>query len=216
VDLGTIEAVLLDMDGTLVDSDGSVERAWATWAAEYGVDVGRALAIAHGSPAELTVRRLLPTLDEEVVTAAAQRQLALQYDDLSDVTAAAGAHDLLATLDRLGLGWAVVTSADRRLAAVRLVAAGIAPPLLVTSEDVRAGKPAPDGYLEAAAGLGAEPAACLVVEDSVPGLDAGRAAGMATAALRGLEGDVRLSGLSDLTHLLERASPPEWGSRPLR
>jgi HAD superfamily hydrolase (TIGR01509 family) len=202
----TVGAVLLDMDGTLVDSDASVERAWTTWSAEYGLDPDPVLAVAHGSPADRTVRRVLPALADVAVAAAAQRQLDLQYDDLADVVAAPGAADLLAALDRTGRPWAVVTSADVRLAKVRLGAAGIDPPLLVTVEDVRRGKPDPEGYLQAARRLGVDPAGCLVVEDSEPGLAAGRAAGMHTAALRGLDGDLRLDDLAQLAHLLGRAA----------
>src|ERR671914_767415 len=179
----SVRAVLLDMDGTLVDSDASVERAWTTWSAEHGLDPAAVLAIAHGSPADRTVRRLIPALDEASVAIAAQRQLDLQYDDLSDVVAAPGTPELLAALDRTGLPWAVVTSADVRLAKARLGAAGIEPPLLVTVEDVRRGEPDPGGFLHAAGRLGVDPAACLVVEDSEPGLAAGRGAGMPNAAL---------------------------------
>ncbi|MBQ0905152.1 HAD-IA family hydrolase [Micromonospora sp. U21] len=199
--LSDIEAVLFDMDGTLVDSDAAVERAWWSWAVEYGVAPAAALAIAHGSPADRTVRRLLPGLDGTAVAAASARQLALQYDDLSDVTATPGAHELLLTLARLGLPWAVVTSADARLAEVRLRAAGIDPPVLVTVEDVSAGKPDPQGYLRAAELLDVSAARCLVVEDAEVGLLAGRAAGAMTAALKGLDGDLRLD---DLTHLADR------------
>jgi alpha-glucosidase len=210
LDLTTIEAVLLDMDGTLVDSDAVIERAWSEWAAEYGVDADAVLTMGHGSPAVSTVRRLLPALDDDAVTVAAQRQHALQYGDLSASTATPGAYDLLAALDRLGLPWAVVTSADGRLAKARLDAAGIDPPLLLTIDDVRAGKPDPEGYREAAARLGVSPSACLVVEDSEPGLAAGRAAGMSTAALRGLDGDLCLPDLGRLAYLLERSRVRPW------
>jgi sugar-phosphatase len=200
VDVGVVDAVLLDMDGTLVDSDAAVERAWTVWANEYGVEPAAAIAIAHGSPAESTVDHLLPELDAEAVSAA--RQLELQYDDLSDVTPSTGAHELLAVLARLGILWAVVTSADARLAKARLGAAGIPAPLLVTFEDVTAGKPDPQGYLLAADALGVAPGRCLVVEDAEPGLDAGRPAGAMTAALKGLAGDLRLDYLGQLAHLL--------------
>ena len=187
------------MDGTLVDSDAAVERAWRTWAGEYGVDPSATLAVPHGSPAEGRVRELLPEADDATVAAAAARQLALQYDDLSDVAAAAGAAELLA---RIAVPWAVVTSADRRLANARLRAAGVRPPVLITSEDVPEGKPDPAGYELAAARLGADPRRCLVVEDSEAGIQAGRAAGALVAALKGLPGDIEITGLGELAKVL--------------
>jgi len=198
MDTRNISAVLFDMDGTLVNSDAAVERAWTTWAAEYGVDAAEAIALAHGSPSEPTVRKMLPGLDEAAIAVATTRQLELQYSDLSDVVAAPGAHELLALLASLRLPWAVVTSADSRLARARLGAAGIAPSVLVTVDDVAAGKPDPGGYLRAAGLLGIDPARCLVVEDADVGLIAGRAAGAHTAALRGLDGDLRIGSLADL------------------
>jgi mannitol-1-/sugar-/sorbitol-6-phosphatase len=196
-------AVLLDMDGTLVDSDGAVERAWAAWALEYGVEPDVALANAHGSPAAVTAARLRPDLDEAGVEAAAARQLAFQYEDLADVVPTEGALRLVAVLERSSTPWAVVTSADDRLARARLAAAGIEPPLLLTIEDVGRGKPDPEGYLKAAEALGVDIADCLVVEDSEPGLAAGRASGATTAALRGLEADLQLTDLGRLAALLE-------------
>lgn len=197
-----LRAVLFDMDGTLVTSDLAVERAWLSWATEYGVDGHRAVEMAHGSPSEPTVRALLPHLDEAALRVAATRQLELQYDDLADVAAMPGALELLALLDRRGLPWAVVTSADDRLAKARLAAAGIAPRVLVSIDDVPVGKPDPAGYRRAAELLGVSAADCLVVEDAEVGLVAGRAAGAHTAALRGLDGDLRLTGLADLITLL--------------
>jgi sugar-phosphatase len=205
MELGQLRAVLFDMDGTLVTSDASVERAWTTWAAEHDVDPVEVLSEAHGAPAESTVDRMLPGLSESARTAAAARQLELQYDDLDGISAALGAAEVLATIDRRGLPWAVVTSADQRLAKVRLGAAGIDPPLLVTIEDISRGKPDPEGYLRAAELLGVDPQYCLVVEDAEVGLAAGRAAGAMTAALKGLDGDIRLDDLLALAALLDRA-----------
>ncbi|MFC7528638.1 HAD-IA family hydrolase [Actinoplanes sp. GCM10030250] len=197
-----IDAVLFDMDGTLVESHAAVERAWRTWAAEHNADPEAVLAVAHGAPSLTTARRFLPHADNETLTTASTRQLALQYDDLSDVTAAPGAHTLLATLAAKNIPWAVVTSADLRLATARLTAAGITPPLLVTIDDIPHGKPAPDGYLHAASLLGIPPSRCLVVEDAEVGIQSGRSAGSLTAGLNNLPSDLPLPALSALTPLL--------------
>jgi HAD superfamily hydrolase (TIGR01509 family) len=204
-DLTSIKAVLLDMDGTLVDSDAAVERAWTTWSGEFGADLTTVMAISHGAPAESTVRAMLPGLDEASVEQASARQLTLQYDDLADVVATPGAHDLLAAIEELSLPWAVVTSADRRLAALRLQAAGITPPVLVTVDDISAGKPDPEGYCHAAGRLGVDPADCLVVEDAAVGVTAGRAAGAVVAGLRGVAADLQIADLGQLAGWL-RAS----------
>ena len=204
--LSGVRAVLLDMDGTLVDSDAAVERAWHAWASEYRVDLGGAPLIAHGMPAVGNVRRLRPDLSGDDAAAAAQRQLELQYGDVSDVTAAPGAGELLGDLDRLGLPWAVVTSADPTLAQVRLAAARIRPRLLVTAEDVRAGKPDPEGYLQAARRLTADPRRCLVVEDAEAGVAAGRAAGATVAALKRVPADIQIADLHQLRRLLRAAA----------
>ncbi|MEU6250296.1 HAD-IA family hydrolase [Glycomyces sp. NPDC047010] len=196
-------AVLFDMDGTLVDSDGAVVRAWAAWAAEYGVDPQVALADPHGNPSPTTIARLRPDLDAGGIARASAWLADYENTDLGGVAAAVGAHRLLAVLERSSTPWAVVTSADTRLAKTRLAAAGIEAPLLVSFDDVENGKPDPEGYLKAAKALGTDPSDCLVVEDSAPGLAAGRASGAMTAALRGLEGDVSLADLGELADLLE-------------
>jgi sugar-phosphatase len=202
VELDLVEAVLFDMDGTLVDSDAAVERAWRTWSAEYGADPEAVIAFAHGRPAEQTVRRMLPQAGDDVVAEAAGRQLALQYEDLSDVVATPGASDVPAALAALGLPWAVVTSADDRLAEARLGAAGIVAPVLVTVDRIVAGKPDPEGYLLAAKLLGADPARCLVVEDAAVGVTAGRAAGAMTAGLKGVDADLPIAGITELLKAL--------------
>jgi sugar-phosphatase len=71
----------------------------------------------------------------------------------------------------------------------------------VTIDDIAAGKPDPAGYLLGAKLLDVSPAACLVVEDAEVGLTAGRAAGARTAALRGLDGDIKIGTLADLARM---------------
>jgi len=213
MDLADVAAVLFDMDGTLVSSDAAVERAWRAWAGEYGVEAGDALSVSHGRPAEETVRELRPDLDDDAATISAARQLSFQYEDLEDVAAVEGADGLVDLLDSYGLPWAVVTSADKRLALARLRAARIrAPRVLVTSEDIGRGKPDPEGYLIAAARLGVTALKCLVVEDSLPGAQAGKAAGATVATLKGVPGDLEVPNLAVLTELLARALTSRAGS----
>lgn len=200
-----IEAVLFDMDGTLVDSDAAVERTWRAWSQRYGVDPEAVFAVMHGAPAAVTARRVLPHLDDAGVAEAAAWQLDREATDVDDVVALDGAHALITALDRAGRPWAVVTSADRRLALARLGAAGIDPTVLVTVDELAAGKPDPEGYVLAARRLDVDPHACLVVEDSAVGAAAGRAAGARVAGLRGLvppEVDDAVAGLHAVTSLL--------------
>lgn len=191
-------AVLFDMDGTLIESHANVERAWETWASSRGLDPAQVLAHAHGLPADVTVARWLPDADDAERAAAAAEQLALQYDDVTGITPIEGALELLTFLDDSGTPWAVHTSADAELARVRLSAANISPPVLVTRDQLDRGKPAPDGYLRAAQLLDIAPADCIVVEDTTVGIESGRAAGMSTVGVRGAEGDLPLRTIADL------------------
>lgn len=203
MELREIRAVLFDMDGTLVDSDAAVERSWTQWSQEYGVPAADVLAIAHGSPAEATIARVLADRSPQERAAAAARLLDVECEDLSGVTATPGALELIGTLGRLGVPWAVFTSAFSRLAKTRLAAAGIAPSILVTVDDVTHGKPDPEGYLRAAELVGVPPEYCLVVEDTEVGLAAGRAAGAMTAGLKGTTADIELPDLHRLVELFE-------------
>ena len=174
----TFDAVLFDMDGTLVDSTGAVERSWAIWGKEYGL-TRSVLEAGHGQPASQLVRTVLPAdrVDEGLA-----RIADLELHDVADITVLPGAAELLAALpaDRA----AIVTSATRELALARIAAAGlVAPAALVTFDDVTHGKPDPEPFLTGAARLGIDPRRCLVVEDAPAGIQAAQAAGCATLAV---------------------------------
>ncbi|MFI5733831.1 HAD-IA family hydrolase [Kribbella sp. NPDC051587] len=201
MEIRDIRAVLFDMDGTLVDSDAVVDRSWSTWATEYGLSPTEVLAVAHGNPAAATVAQFLPDLTDSERAAAGARVLELETDDVTDVVPTPGAHELIATLERLGIPWAVYTSAPDVLAKVRLAAAGIAPSILVTIDDVAHGKPNPEGYLRAAELVGVDIQQCLVVEDTPVGLAAGKASGATTAGVKGIPADIRLPDLHRLVQL---------------
>ena len=173
------DAFLIDLDGTLVDSSGPVERAWTAWCTRHNVALLDVLAISEGKQANTVIAALRPDLD-----AAAENQwmLELQIVDVEGVAAVRGAAEFLARLDPQR--WAVVTSGTHALATARLRAADLPiPDVLVTADEVTNSKPAPDGFLLAAHRLGIAPTRCVVFEDSASGLEAGRRAGMTTIAI---------------------------------
>ena len=174
-----VSAVLFDCDGVLVDSAASVERAWRRWATEHGLDEDAVIAIAHGRRTEDT---LLDLGFSDDLAAEVERLEGAEVADAASVAAFPEAAALLPLLPRDA--WAVVTSGTHALVTSRLAAAGLpVPSVLVTANDVAAGKPDPEGYLEAARRLGRPATDCLVIEDAPAGVEAALAAGMRVVAL---------------------------------
>lgn len=175
-----VRALLFDMDGTLVDSTVVVERTWTRFARRHGLDRNEVLAACHGRRTAETVAQFAsPGMDVEAETRWITDE---EVADVDGVVAIAGAVALLATLP--AGRWAVVTSADRRLAERRMTAAGLPiPEILIGAEDVASGKPAPDGYLAAARALRVSPAECVVFEDAPAGLQAAHACGATVLAV---------------------------------
>ncbi|OEJ27068.1 HAD family hydrolase [Streptomyces agglomeratus] len=170
-------ALLLDMDGTLVNSDAVVERVWRRWAEAHGLDPEAALKVVHGRQGYATMAVLLPDRPVERNHAENRELLAQETADVDGVVPVPGAPAFMAAL--AGLPHALVTSADEALAQARMGAAGLAMPVTrVTAELVGASKPDPEGFLKGAVELGHSPADCVVFEDSEAGIAAGVAAGM--------------------------------------
>ncbi len=173
------DAILFDMDGTLVDSTGCVKTIWGGWAQKHGIELNSILQVSHGRRTVDTLNQVAPHLD---IAAEAEALEAEEINIREGMIAIGGALPLLSRLQPHQ--WAVVTSAGRRLATVRLEYAGLpAPPVLITAEDVLHGKPHPEGYLKAAQRLGVSPSRCVVVEDAPAGILAGRNAGMTVLGL---------------------------------
>ncbi|MEU8031383.1 HAD-IA family hydrolase [Streptomyces sp. NPDC049099] len=173
----TARALLLDMDGTLVNSDAVVERVWRRWAGRHGLDGDEVMKVVHGRQGHASMAVLLPDRPVAENLADNARMLAEETADTDGVVEIPGASAFLASLR--GLPHALVTSADVPLSTARMNAAGLPlPQVRVTAESVGASKPDPEGFLKGAAELGVAPADCVVFEDSGAGIAAGRAAGM--------------------------------------
>jgi sugar-phosphatase len=180
--------VLFDMDGVLVDSTPAVARVWSGWAREHGFEPEAVVKQAHGRPSIATIRELLPHADHHAEAREVERR---ELEDLEDVGALPGSAEMLRTLPPNR--YAIVTSATRRLAEVRLRAAGLPiPEHFVTATDVKRGKPNPDPYLMGAESLRVQPADCIVIEDAPSGVLAGKAAGARVIALRTTSNDAEL------------------------
>ncbi len=172
-------ALLFDLDGVLIDSTPAVARVWSRWAAEHGLDPEAVVRLAHGRPSRTTIRELLPGADIDRENREVERR---EMEDLDGVVLLPGAREILNNLPPER--WTIATSCTRPLAEVRLRAAGLPiPETIVTSSDVRIGKPDPEPYLKAAAKLGFAPSDCVVVEDAPAGIRAGKGAGTRVIAL---------------------------------
>ena len=181
--------MLFDLDGVLVDSTPAVARVWTIWANKHGFVPDDVLRQAHGRPSLTTIRELLPHSDHDAENREVERG---EIEDVEGVIPLPGALELLQTLpqDR----WVIATSCTRRLAEVRIRAAGLPMPKhMITSNDVHRGKPDPEPYSKAAKSLGFAPADCIVVEDAPAGIQAGKASGARVLALRTTAPDPELT-----------------------
>ena len=184
----SIDGLLFDCDGVLVDSLESAAVAWDLWAAEYAPTFDFRRDIKHGVRMSDTVAELVAP---ELRAKAEAELIRLELETAGATVAMPGALELLSSLP--AGTWAVVTSGVRELAYARLRAAGLPiPETVVTADDVTSGKPAPEPYLRGAAGIGIDPSHCVVFEDAPAGLAAGRAAGV--PALVGIGDGARDSG----------------------
>ena len=180
--------LLFDLDGVLVDSTPAVARVWAGWARAHGFDPDEVVKKAHGRPSIATIRELLPGADHAAEDREVER---LEIADIEGVIPLPGAMELLQALPTER--WAIVTSCTRPLAGVRIAAAGLPKPkYLVTSTDVKHGKPDPEPYLKGAQLLDVPASECIVIEDAPAGIRAGKAAGARVLALRTTASDAEL------------------------
>lgn len=179
-----IKALLWDMDGTLVDSEHIAVEALRLAMIEAGLAVpDNLMERVMGRAADDMYRSFRDELGLTMDSVEWERRKHSHY--FAGIVGLGSFAESIAVwrqAEAMGLGQAVVSNSDRAIVDVNLRSVGLARPGLVTisRNDVRQGKPAPEGYLRAAWLLGVEAAEVIVVEDSASGAAAGLAAGMRT------------------------------------
>ncbi|WP_433888350.1 HAD family hydrolase [Streptomyces sp. CA-111067] len=182
-----LQAVLLDMDGTLVDTEG----IWWTAEAAVFADLGHVLDEVHrevvvGGPMARSVGHLIEVTGATVPLAELMVAINTRFEELiaRGAPLMPGARRLLTELAAHGVPTALVSASHRRTIEVMLRSLGAENfAFTLAGDEIGRTKPHPDPYLLAAARLGAHPASCVVVEDTLTGVAAGEAAGCRVVAV---------------------------------
>ena len=184
-----LDCVILDMDGTLLDTEGASVEAWQRTGRRFGVEISREFILGHFGMSRGDIDQRyrdafgpdfpIDRIREERV----REGMRIARED--PVPVKPGARELLEFLDREGIPAVLATSTVMERARLLMERSGLWDLLrdAVTGEMVPHSKPQPDIFLEAARRMGADPGRCLVVEDSESGARAGLAAGMAVAVV---------------------------------
>jgi len=213
-----MKAILFDMDGVLLDSEEYICRAGIMMFKEKGY------AVKAGDFLEFTGmgenRYLGGVAEKNGIPFELEKDKARTYEIYAEIVAGRlkpfpGVLDFIAKCRARGLKMAVASSADPSKVEVNLEEIGIPSSTfgtVVTGLDIEQRKPAPDIFLKAAENLGVDPAECLVVEDAVSGVKAGKAAGAKVLALTTSFSAEELSGADWIASLLSEAPDEvlEW------
>jgi HAD superfamily hydrolase (TIGR01509 family) len=184
MDLTRADALVFDLDGTLVDTVETRIAAWLRTFDEVGIPADRAqVAKLVGSDgrrvAKIVAEAAGAAIDAERAEEIDRRAGDIYGELNTDPRALPGAIELLNALDERGLRWAVATSSRREQVGVSIDALGLSGrPIIIDGSQVKRAKPAPDLLLMAASELGVDPSRCWYVGDAVWDMQAARAARM--------------------------------------
>lgn len=174
-------AVLFDLDGVLIDTEGLYTEFWAETGREFGVPSPTFAADIKGT----TLKSILNYFPGDELKAKVMQRIH-DFEDTMRYRMFPGVETFLQSLRKAGIPTAIVTSSDEvkmsclytQLPALRDMV-----DIVIDASMVTRSKPDPQGYLLAALKLGIEPDDCYVFEDSLQGLEAGRRAGATVIGL---------------------------------
>lgn len=211
----TFAAILLDFDGTTVDSEPLHCRAHQQFLRSQGIDITE--EEIYGNVGKSDRLFYLDLMQRFGKTGDVLQWMDAKTDVLLGIYRRDGLHlrpgvkDLLDHAFEQGVSVCLVTSTERRVAQIGLEIVGLDRRIMsrVCYEDVERRKPAPDPYLLAAKRLGVPPQRCLALEDSVNGTIAAAAAGALTVGLVGLTTakDMIAAGAKRCVHSLSELIP---------
>ncbi len=184
------EAIIFDLDGTLIDTESADLWACQSLCLEHGFTLAPGFwaenLVGHMDNYGLLYDQVLQQNGHDTTLEGLRRRLKeLWLLGLEHVQPMPGVSTLLPALRAAGYPLAIATASDRAWANRWLTAFNLLPHFsaIATGDDIAHNKPAPDVYLYAAARLGVRPEGCLVFEDSLPGLAAAASAGMTVVAV---------------------------------
>ena len=201
-----IKAVLFDLDGVIVSTDGCHYRAWKRMADEEGIYFDekindRLRGVSRMASLEIVLERASRSYTEEEKVALAARKNDYYRDLIRELTPSdilPGAMENLNELKENGILVAVGSSSKNTPLILRRIGLDAFFDAVSDGNNISRSKPDPEVFLKAAQMLGTDPADCLVVEDADAGIEAGRRGGMKTLSVKGAKGaDYFAPDLSD-------------------
>jgi len=208
-----LKAVIFDLDGVVADSHPIHEAAWRTLLVEQGMD-SKTLNLDFlyaGRPRGEILRHYLGDIGVSEIERLGRRKDELYGIAAHELITKPGVSRVLSQLNAEGILCALATSAGRARVLESLEWFGITKyfSVVITGEQVRSAKPSPEIFVLTAAKLGVEAKFCVVVEDSVAGVQAARAAGMKCAGYAHVErqAELKKAGADDLISVFAEDAP---------
>ncbi|OIW20891.1 hypothetical protein TanjilG_24969 [Lupinus angustifolius] len=215
-----VSCVILDLDGTLLNTDGVVDKVLKIVLSNYGKewDGREALKIVGKTPFESAADVVqdygLPCSTTEFISQISP----LFYDQWCNIKELPGANRLIKHLKSHDVPMALASNSPRESIEAKLSYHDgwkSSFSVIIGGDEVRTGKPSPEMFLEAARRLNVEPSSCLVIEDSLPGITAGKAAEMEVVVVPSLRKQSHLYSAADMviSSLLD-LQLEKWGLPP--